>query len=927
MLTIKAMSGGETYAARHLSNNDYYAQGETVVGQWVGRGAKLIGLEGPVDVEDFERIREGIDPATGEFLRQRVSSNRYDADGEQIASARNLYDFTISAPKAISVQAIEDPRLIEAHRAAVSIAVAELEGVAGARVRRGGANETRITSNLVIARYEHDASRELDPQLHTHLVAANLTYDGIEGKWKALQASEIYAQREYLSEVYRNALAREVTALGYQIENRQEHGKDRGFGIAGIQETTLDKFSRRSAQRDAAISEFLDSNGRLPSDKEIAQLVRDSRPEKLIAVTTAQVKERQRARMTPEETKQLRQLRQTALGAAVDKDFLPADPSLQYAADHIFERLSVSKNTDLYTEALCHGRGKIELSALKTALAYQVKTGAMFTDAGEVATKESLARERWMVNAIDAGVAKHERLGRRGEFVASDRLRPEQKAAVLAVLDSRDFAVNLRGAAGTGKTATLQELRRGLSEEHVNVVAVAPTSTAVKALQQVGFQDATTISRLLSFGTLAPKDVLIVDEAGMVASQDMYRLIDAAQKAGARIVFSGDTAQIKSVSEGDALRILERESKLHNTALLQVQRQTNAEYKAAVETLRHRPLEGFRKLERMGAVKQVDWKLRGFEAAAAYREAGSVPNAKGKERSVLVVAATHNEIKSVTYAIRQDRKRHGEIADGIPRTHHTPLNWTEAQKRDFRNYKPGQILDFHQDVKGIRKNESIEFVSADQGSITGQRPDGSTVTFATREGKTRQTRSFGVFEASTIEVSAGDKLLLQANRNDKGFRASNGDLVTVASVARGAIALDDGRILPADYKQFNYGYAVTAHRSQGKTVDAEVIVAERMKHDIFYVSATRARESLTVITSDSLTLQESIVESGNRQSATELAQRAARARPRAAFKSEDLYRDYQVQQGSRGGPGKPDRQIHQEVNRGNSSTADFGRRI
>ena len=45
---------------------------------------------------------------------------------------------------------------------------------------------------MVIARYDHDSSRELDPQLHTHLVAGNLTYDGVEGKWKALNAYEVF---------------------------------------------------------------------------------------------------------------------------------------------------------------------------------------------------------------------------------------------------------------------------------------------------------------------------------------------------------------------------------------------------------------------------------------------------------------------------------------------------------------------------------------------------------------------------------------------------------------------------------------------------------------------------------------------------------------------------------------------------------------
>ena len=181
-----------------------------------------------------------------------------------------------------------------------------MERLAGARVRREGANENRNTSNLVISRWDHDTSRELDPQIHTHLVAGNLTYDATEGRWKALQASDIYAQREYLTEVYRNALAREVTKLGYQIEDRFEHGKDYGFGIAGIKEATLEKYSQRSAQRDQAIAEFLEHNGRLPSNNEIARLVRDTRAEKLTEISTAEVKAAQFARMDATEAETLK---------------------------------------------------------------------------------------------------------------------------------------------------------------------------------------------------------------------------------------------------------------------------------------------------------------------------------------------------------------------------------------------------------------------------------------------------------------------------------------------------------------------------------------------------------------------------------------------------------------------------------------------
>ena len=95
----------------------------------------------------------------------------------------------------------------------------------------------------------------------------------------------------------------------------------------------------------------------------------------------------------------------------------------------------------------------------------------------------------------------------------------------------------------------------------------------------------------------------------------------------------------------------------------------------------------------------------------------------------------------------------------------------------------------------------------------------------------------------------------------------------------GRIQLADGRMLPANYRHFDYGYAVTAHRSQGKSVDAVVISADAMKKELFYVAASRGRENVTVVTSDKELLRESVGRSGERQSATELVRKAAGGRP------------------------------------------------
>jgi ATP-dependent exoDNAse (exonuclease V) alpha subunit len=142
-----------------------------------------------------------------------------------------------------------------------------------------------------------------------------------------------------------------------------------------------------------------------------------------------------------------------------------------------------------------------------------------------------------------------------------------------------------------------------------------------------------------------------------------------------------------------------------------------------------------------------------------------------------------------------------------------------------------------------------------------------------------QARSFSVQERSQIEVSPGDRLLLTGNRQEADFRATNGELVKVRTVDAGRIQLDDGRTLPANYREFDHGYAITAHRSQGKTVDSVVISGDMMKQEQFYVAASRGRDGITVVTSNVDQLRESLGISSARPSATELAREQACINP------------------------------------------------
>ena len=421
------------------------------------------------------------------------------------------------------------------------------------------------------------------------------------------------------------------------------------------------------------------------------------------------------ARLTPEDLTLLSGLRRENGLYGLNMD--SPEVSLQYAQDHVFERVSVASVHEMFTEALRHGRGRIDLGQLRTAISRQESSGAIFRDGGEIATAASLQREREMIACVNRGIGRFEPFGGINQFIASDRLRPEQRHAVEFVLNSRDMAVNVRGGAGTGKTATLQELRRGLIEAGRQVLATAPTMSAVEELHKVGFGAATTVERLLQDERARAElrgKVVIVDEAGMVSGRQMFELLRLAEQKGARIVFSGDTKQIQSVEAGDALRILEAESRLKGIALIQVQRQTIADYREAIKELRRDPERGFEKMVEIGAVHEIAWADRASTVARTWAES----QAQGRE--TLVVCATHDEINRVTDAIRSLRKEAGDLVEGVQVARDVALNWTTAQKSDTRNFQVGHRLVFHRAVKGIAKNETLDVVRLDAQSVVAR---------------------------------------------------------------------------------------------------------------------------------------------------------------------------------------------------------------
>lgn len=230
---------------------------------WEGKLAERLGIDGQeVTKEAFTLLARGVDPTTGEVLRTRATHNLTNGRGDVIGYARSVYDTVVHAPKSVSIMALVDERLKAAHHTATEYVKREIEEHAGTRIRIGGRSDNRPTGEVIQGAFPHSVSRALDPQMHTHIATINLTYDPVEGAWKALQAHDLYTQRPYITNGYRSVLGEQVERLGYELERPADHFQ--AWRIKGVTPEIEDKFGQRSQQIQEQYTLIRDQHGYLP---------------------------------------------------------------------------------------------------------------------------------------------------------------------------------------------------------------------------------------------------------------------------------------------------------------------------------------------------------------------------------------------------------------------------------------------------------------------------------------------------------------------------------------------------------------------------------------------------------------------------------------------------------------------------------------
>lgn len=867
--TISSAKDAKNYYVAGLSRGDYYTtdQGQEVVGQWHGKGAFLLGLQGDVRQEQFFALADNEHPTRGGTLTVRQKENR-----------RVGMDFTFNAPKSVSLlySLTGDARVLTAFRASVTATMNEMEAATKTRVRSDGRNEDLATSNMVWCDFIHTLARPVDglpdPSLHAHCVAFNQTFDLKEQRWKAAEFHDLKRDAAYYEAAFHARLAGEMHSLGYGIER---NGK--WWDVAGLSRDLIEKFSRRTSQIDRKAAELGITDPRVKEE-----LGAKTREKKALHLDDATLKAAWEERLSPRDRKEL----DTVLSGAATGDSggqigrITPEETISYAVSDCFERVSVVTEKHLLETALRRGYGAVTPEEVKDAASRAGLLTRTVDGRTLVTTREVFAEEQSMLAFARNGRGICRPLNAAGKLFHSENLNQDQINAVRHVLTATDRVMIVRGVAGSGKTTLTKDAARLIETAGHHVSFFAPSANASRGvLRREGFADADTVARLLVDEVMQERvrgNVLWIDEAGLLSVRDMNRVFSLAGELGCRVVLSGDKKQHRSISRGDALRLLEEKSEVRTVEVKEIVRQSGA-YKNAVALLEKGETEaGFRQLDNLGWVVEIPDELRHTLLVKDYLAALDT------EKSALVVSPSHREGDAVTEQIRAGLKERGVIGD-----HDRPfwtlknLYWTDARKSDAMQYRPGLVVQFTQNAPGITNGERfrVEEVNASGVRLIGVNGRAAMLPL-------RQTGRFQVYETVRLGLAAGDTIRVTQNYRSArdGYRLDNGTLCKVkAFTDKGELVLANGRKLGADFAHFTHGYVATSYASQGSTVD-RVLIAHGSEsfpassREQFYVSASRGKKQARIYTDNKEALQARIRESGDRASATELVEGAVTAR-------------------------------------------------
>ncbi len=783
MLSIGKLTGGRaSYYVEQLPGgaDEYYTRGgaETPA-VWLGSASAALGLAGRVDPTSFGRVLAALDPASGEPL------------GVPRTTSRRLagFDLCFSAPKSVSVAwGLADTAVAEVIAAAHDRAVAETLDVLESevvRARRGKRAATLVeTAGVVAAGFGHRSSRAGDPQLHTHVVVANLTVDG-DGRWSALAGDRVYRWAKTLGYVYQASLrAGLVEALGVRFGPVRNGAAD----IAGVDPALVAVFSTRRAQIVAGMAAAGVSSR---AGAEVAALA---------------------TRVGKDRTVSLDELRSrwasTAASLAVDPPELGAPGRVP--GDRVLDITAGMLAPDGLTGGSSVFDGRHVMQALAAGHVDGVHAGRVVAAAREFVARPEVVFVRDgratgpVFSTVDlleveaglvAGAARRVNAGAgtvpastlAGVLESRRSLHAEQKAMVEGLVTSGAGVQVVVGRAGSGKTFALDAARAAWEAAGYKVMGAALAARAAAELQAGSGIASTTVDRLLGelarpgpLSGLGPRAVLVVDEAGMVGTRKLAVLAAHAERAGAKLVLVGDPRQLPEIDAGGALSALSRTVPVVELA---VNRRQSAEWeRAALADLRS------------GAANS---------AVAAYRRAGRVTVAGSAD------------------AVREAMVDDWWQARNDPNTTNVGAAGEEGVGEEgvvvaaMYALRRGDVDDLNRRARA--RLDAAGFLGAERLEVAG--------------------RQFAV----------GDEVICGRNDRRLGVINGTRSTLRALDSAAGTVTLADGTVLDSGYLQAGYlahSYATTIHKAQGATVEeAFLLGSDAMYREAGYVGMSRGRRS------------------------------------------------------------------------------------
>ena len=815
-------------AVSYYEKDGYYAKNDPEhrkASFWHGGAARDLGLRGHVVPSRFESVLSGHVPKSDIRLGRIVEGEHQHRPG---------WDITFSAPKSVSLEALVmgDARVIRAHDEAVRATLDWIE--TDLLQTRGWDPQTgrrpRVKADgMAVAGFRHLTSRDLDPQLHTHCVLANMTRNG-EGEWRSIEPTLLRRNEKLIGAHYRNELASRLLACGLAVTPRMV-GPVPGFELAGYDQDFLNAFSGRRRE----ILAYLDKHG-LPHTREATQkatlhtrrkkveagldelvprwrrraldlgLRRDLgslRPPRPVDPATGKVtavprhegpelakneiRRRKRAPALPK-------LDDTAMADTRERPGPPGAPpelvgepeqgvleAVARAVAHFEERRTVIPEREIRALALSHAPGRYRLDGIDRAIERLVADGELRetaikgTDRAFV-TDRAIKSERRILELLRAAE------GQVGDLVpapevearmAGTPLTAGQRQAVRRILSSGDGIVGVQGHAGTGKTTMLKEVAGLLGERPV--LGLAPSAAATRVLRrEAGIGSRTLQWFLVRHGDLSDPERLAHarDEyAGTVLAVDEASMIGTVQMEKLlRIVKTLGIARVVLAGDTAQLKSITAGQPFH---LMQKAGMATA---VMDEVLRQKDpdlkeaVAHAREGEARVAFSRLENRVTEHRVEELGREAARRWLALGaNDRSrCAVLAPTHAIRREINETVREGLSEEGVLHGGtltIERL--VDRRFTRQQASEIGNYEAGDTVVFHRDAYGCRSDDVCQVREIRDGWIVLDLADG-------RERRFRPSgnaaHNLSVCQTATIEIRAGDRIRWTRNRKERPAR-------------------------------------------------------------------------------------------------------------------------------------------------------------